>query len=219
MTVTVNMSKRVTATVYLLRHGEPIGGPRYRGSRDDALSDLGWQQMHNAVEPLHNMTSIISSPLLRCYDFSKQLSYSLNIPVGTQNALAEIHFGDWEGKTATELWQHDRINYENYLQDPLMYTPPNGETLTLFSQRVLSTWENLVTQLVTKTQGQNNMLLVAHGGTVRVILQHILGMPLQSIMKIHVPFASVSKILIDYDDKHKPQCRLAKHNLMPLDRG
>ena len=34
----------------LIRHGEPQGGPRYRGDGiDDPLSDKGWRQMWDAV--------------------------------------------------------------------------------------------------------------------------------------------------------------------------
>ena len=36
-------------TIDLLRHGEPLGGGRYRGQMDDALSEKGWQQMWQAV--------------------------------------------------------------------------------------------------------------------------------------------------------------------------
>ncbi len=34
----------------IIRHGEPIGGPRFRGHGvDDPLSEKGWEQMWNAV--------------------------------------------------------------------------------------------------------------------------------------------------------------------------
>ena len=33
-------------TIDLIRHGEPVGGRRYRGGRmDDPLSEKGWAQM------------------------------------------------------------------------------------------------------------------------------------------------------------------------------
>jgi len=31
-----------TTTIDLLRHGEPVGGKRYRGQIDDPLSEKGW---------------------------------------------------------------------------------------------------------------------------------------------------------------------------------
>ncbi|MEK6748901.1 MAG: histidine phosphatase family protein, partial [Pseudomonadota bacterium] len=38
-----------TTVVDMIRHGEPVGGKRYRGHRDDPLSDIGWRQMREAV--------------------------------------------------------------------------------------------------------------------------------------------------------------------------
>jgi alpha-ribazole phosphatase len=39
-----------TTTIFdVIRHGEPEGGPMYRGSKDDPLSPVGWQQMRSAI--------------------------------------------------------------------------------------------------------------------------------------------------------------------------
>ena len=37
-------NQNTTAFFDLIRHGEPAGGPMFRGSKDDPLSDTGWQQ-------------------------------------------------------------------------------------------------------------------------------------------------------------------------------
>ena len=55
--------------VDLLRHGEPVGGSRYRGQVDDALSEKGWQQMWQAVAGRGDWQQIITSPLQRCQAF------------------------------------------------------------------------------------------------------------------------------------------------------
>ncbi len=36
-------------TIDLMRHGEPIGGKKYRGQSNDPLSGKGWEQMWAAV--------------------------------------------------------------------------------------------------------------------------------------------------------------------------
>jgi len=64
----------------LLRHGEPEGGRMYRGGGvDHALSEAGWQQMHASVERRvednqDDWSAIISSPMLRCKEFSTHLA-------------------------------------------------------------------------------------------------------------------------------------------------
>jgi len=58
----------------LLRHGEPVGGRRYRGQTDDPLSEKGWQQMRAAVLDVQGWDVIYSSPLRRCAEFAQELS-------------------------------------------------------------------------------------------------------------------------------------------------
>ncbi len=51
--------------VDLMRHGEPVGGVRFRGNvTDDPLSNLGWSQMWDAVGDHHPWDQLISSPWL-----------------------------------------------------------------------------------------------------------------------------------------------------------
>ena len=73
------MTQSVTTTLDLLRHGEPVGGSRYRGQTDDPLSDKGWAQMRDAVGDVHPWDHIITSPLSRCSDFAHELAARHNI--------------------------------------------------------------------------------------------------------------------------------------------
>ena len=43
------MPHKLITTLDLMRHGEPVGGRRYRGRTDDPLSEKGWNQMWTAV--------------------------------------------------------------------------------------------------------------------------------------------------------------------------
>jgi len=56
--------------VDLLRHGEPVGGRRYRGQTDDPLSDKGWKQMWTAVAGQQPWQVIVTSTLSRCREFA-----------------------------------------------------------------------------------------------------------------------------------------------------
>ena len=56
--------------VDLLRHGEPDGGQKFRGSVDDPLNVRGWEQMRTAVGNYREWEVIISSPLIRCAAFA-----------------------------------------------------------------------------------------------------------------------------------------------------
>jgi alpha-ribazole phosphatase len=58
-------------TLDFMRHGEPVGGRKYRGQLDDPLSEKGWEQMRAAVGEAWPWTRIVSSPLLRCSEGSR----------------------------------------------------------------------------------------------------------------------------------------------------
>jgi len=175
----------------LMRHGEPEGGARYRGQLDDPLSALGWQQMRAATMNVPPWQQIISSTLSRCADFAKELADSHAIPLKLDAQFTEIDFGDWEGKTATELEQQDKAAFYAFYDDPVRNTPTNGESLADFQWRIQQAWKALL-----ETHTDQHILLVAHGGVIRMILAEVLSMPLEAMFRIQVPYAALSRIVI-----------------------
>ena len=127
-----------------MRHGEPRGGRRYRGQVDDPLSEKGWQQMHSAVAQGCQWDCIITSPLSRCIEFAKVLANQYTIPLEVDDRLKEIGFGEWEGKTASELTQNDPDILKRFYSDPIKHRPHKAELLSDFQGRVVGSWiENI----------------------------------------------------------------------------
>ena len=83
----------------MLRHGEPVGGKRFRGSTDDPLSEMGWQQMRTSLEGESHWDVIVSSPLRRCAEFATEVADKHELSTEIMQGLAEIEFGAWEGMT------------------------------------------------------------------------------------------------------------------------
>ncbi len=175
----------------LMRHGEPVGGRRLRGSQDDPLSEAGWAQMRQAVGEHRPWRKIISSPLLRCAEFAAELSNRHDIPLEHAADLREIGFGQWEGMTPAEVMDAYPQFLQNYWKDPVTHTPPDAETLSGFMQRVSQRWQQLLAD-----PSAEPLLLVCHGGTIRAILTEVLGMPAQSLWRIEVPYANISRIRV-----------------------
>lgn len=175
----------------LMRHGEPEGGRLYRGQIDHPLSELGWQQMREQVPVNTPWQQIVTSPLQRCAAFAEDLARQTGLPLAYEPRLMEIGFGDWEGKTAAELEQADKQAFFAFYDDPLHNTPPGAEPLAEFQQRILAAWQDLLSQYQ-----QRHVLVVAHGGSIRIIMAQVLGMPLESIFRLEVPYASISRIEI-----------------------
>ena len=119
------MSTQIPSTtlIDLIRHGEPVGGRRYRGQIDDPLSEKGWGQMRAAVGDVCPWQAVISSPLLRCRDFAKELSVRHQLPLQLDARLQEIGFGVWEGKTAEEIRLPDPEILQRFMLDPSIIAP------------------------------------------------------------------------------------------------
>ncbi|OOZ40311.1 histidine phosphatase family protein, partial [Solemya elarraichensis gill symbiont] len=128
----------------LILHGEPVGGSRYRGHGiDDPLSEKGWQQMWESVGEHSDWSRIISSPLLRCADFAKQLGESRKLPVTINDNLKEIGFGTWEGKTKAQLREERLVEFDAFYRDPVANTPENAENVMDFHTRIGAVFEDL----------------------------------------------------------------------------
>lgn len=194
------MKRKPSTTIDLIRHGEPVGGTRYRGHTDDPLSETGWRQMRSAVKDHHPWDIVIASPLLRCAEFAKEVAERYQLPVQTDERFKEIFFGPWEGKTPDELVQQDKACLERFWSDPINNMPAGAETIAEFEQRVLAGWDELVGQHTGK-----HILLVGHGGMMRVILSHVLGMPRAHMFRLSIKYAAISRVrLDDYGDRLMP---------------
>ncbi len=171
--------------VDLLRHGACEGGEIYRGSIDVELSAEGWQQMNQAVEPLGNWQRVIASPLLRCRRFAEQYSVSVD------DRLREMSFGEWEGQKVSEIWCRFPQLIRAYYEDPVMVTPPGGEPMVEVRSRIVSAWNSLL-----DNHSGEHVLLVIHSGVIRLLLAHVLKMPLTSIFSLDVPYASLTRLKV-----------------------
>lgn len=178
----------------LLRHGEPEGGRMYRGSgTDHPLSELGWQQMKNAVGNHPNKglwTQIISSPMQRCLAFSRQLAEEQNIPLEVVDDFREAGYGDWEGKTPAQLKETVAQEYWDFYADPVNNRPPHAEPLAKFTNRV----KRALSDTLERYRGQT-FLLVSHSGVMRAIIGLTLQTPLASQQQINIPYAGMYYLL------------------------
>ena len=176
--------------VELLRHGEVDGGSRFRGHTDDALTSIGLQQMRAATDGRH-WDRVISSPLVRCAAFAKEYARRYSTPLSFDARLMEMHFGDWEGRTAAELMQTDANALTRFWNDPLHNTPPGGEPLVQFQTRVLDAWNDIVTEYPAQ-----RVLIVTHGGVIRVLLCHVFEVPMSRWHEFEVPHGQLHRVRI-----------------------
>ncbi|MHB0986607.1 MAG: histidine phosphatase family protein [Sulfuricella sp.] len=176
----------------LIRHGEPVGGRRYRGRTDDPLSEKGWRQMWAAVGDFRGWQQIASSPLSRCAEFAHALGEKLEIPVSVDDRLAELGYGEWEGKTAAELTAGDADILRRYRRDPVHNRPADAEDIDRFAVRVKAAWG----QVAEQNTGRH-VLVVAHAGVIRMVLSQVLAIPFSHMFRIQVGNAAISRIVVE----------------------
>ncbi|KIP96693.1 MULTISPECIES: alpha-ribazole phosphatase family protein [Pseudomonas] len=167
--------------LHLLRHGETEQGGGLRGSLDDALTETGWAQLRSAVRADEHWDALISSPLQRCARFAEELAAARDLPLQFEAGLQELHFGDWEGRSAAQLMETDADDLGRFWADPYAFTPPAGEPLLDFEARVL----DAVRRLQDSYQGRR-LLVVTHGGVMRLLLARARGLPREQLLQVSV---------------------------------
>ncbi len=179
-------------TIDLIRHGEPVGGRKYRGQTDDPLSEKGWAQMWKTVGDYAQWQCIITSPLSRCQAFAEALAEKRGIPVSVEGRFKEVIFGVWEGQTSAQLSAHHPDLLFDFKCDPVAHRPMGAELLAEFHARVMAGWQAML-----DAHSGEHLLVVCHAGVIRMLLSGVLGMPAHNAYRIQVSSAAVSRIVVE----------------------
>lgn len=176
--------------VDLIRHGEPEGGPRYRGNgTDDPLSALGWAQMRQALGDQNPWDEILTSPLRRCRAFAEYLAERHARPLTVESELREVGLGAWEGQTPAEVRARDPQGYAAFYRDPLHRRPPGAEPLEAFVDRVGGAYDALVAR-----RPGAHLLLVVHAGVIRALAGRVLSAAPAGWYRLGIGYAGLMRI-------------------------
>jgi alpha-ribazole phosphatase len=195
-----------STTIDFLRHGACEGGEIFRGSTDVSLSEMGWEQMRNSVASHTGWQQIICSSLQRCSRFAEWLSTERDVPYRVDERLREIHFGRWEGLAQTRVMAEDGDHLRGFWFDPLNHSPPEGEAVTVFKQRL----DESLNDILEEFRGKH-VLLVTHGAVIRMMMCNLLDIPLTSLGRISVPYACLTRIKIYEQENETPWIQLQWH--------
>lgn len=187
-------NKRASLRVGLLRHGEVEGGGRFLGHTDSPLTAAGQSQMYAAITDNDHWARVISSPLSRCAEFAHDFAHRRSLPLSFDPRLKEMHFGAWEGRSAAELMETDAETLGRFWADPAHNPPPGGEPLAQFQARVLDAWYDILAD-----RPGRSVLVVTHGGVIRMLLCHVQGVPLARWHEFEVKHGQLHGVRIDSD--------------------
>lgn len=176
-----------TVALDLLRHGD-TGQRSYRGQLDDALGARGWSQVRAAVAG-RVWDRIVSSPLQRCAAFARELAAQRGLPLALDARLAEYHFGDWQGVSIETLAARDAAALERFWRDPVAHPPPGSEGMPGFRRRVCAALDDIAA-----TARDVRVLVVTHGGVIRMLRCVVEQRPPGDMAGIEVPNASLHRL-------------------------
>ncbi|MGZ8216773.1 histidine phosphatase family protein [Methylomagnum sp.] len=185
-----NYGNQVITELGLFRHGETLGGARFRGSLDDPLTAEGWRQMDATLAETGPWEAVLTSPLRRCREFAATQAQAWDVPLFIDERLREVHFGEWEGRTYDELAAASPLALRRFHDDPFRHPPPGGEPLEAFQARVLAA---LADALDDEPAGRR-VLMVTHGGVIRTMLLQARQWPRTRLLEIGVAPASLHRL-------------------------
>ena len=179
--------------LYLLRHGATTLNGLYVGSTDVSLAEDGRKQIRRTANLLavEQIRKVFCSPMKRCRETLNLLH--LDASFEFDDNLREIDFGRWEGKSFEEITKKDQKFIENWRTNGESFCFPEGECIKTFNKRV----ELFSRKVLTATEKQ--ILIIAHGGTIRHLLCTFLRLSPEKKMIFDIQPGCFSTVTL-YDD-------------------
>lgn len=179
------------AELILLRHGQSQWNleNRFTGWKDVPLSPKGTEEANHAGTKLkgHRIDYLFTSVLQRAIETARlvcAVAGIASVPTERDAALNERMYGDLEGLNKAEAakqWGDEQIKIWRRSYDT---PPPNGESLADTAARVIPYWEARILPLLT---GGQNVLIVAHGNSLRALVMHLEGLTRAQVLELEIP--------------------------------
>jgi len=179
----------------LIRHGEPEQEARGKcyGRLDVSLSETGRTQIQAKLASFRDLRAgaLYTSPLKRALESAAIAGARLGLRPEIVSELQEINFGRLEGLSYDEIERLYPQEYQFWMGSPTEIRFPDGESFAEMKRRVLQFKESLFL-----VHDGGTVILVAHGGTNRIVLAEALAIPDDKIFRIDQAYAAVN--VIDY---------------------
>lgn len=192
------MTSTLTTRLFLVRHGQTAlsRNDDFCGVTDAPLTEFGHEQARNAAEYLRHETidALYSSPQIRAMATAQPIAEALKLEIQPRPVLREMDFGKWEGQSRRDLERDYPEELAKWESGSWMVHPPEGET----QQDVLARVIPLLVELLASHAGQQ-ILLVAHKTTLRLLISHVLNMSLPDSRSLHLDPAGLTRLNVTGD--------------------
>jgi 2,3-bisphosphoglycerate-dependent phosphoglycerate mutase len=179
------------AQLLITRHGQSTWNleNKFTGWVDVDLTEKGEQEAFAAGQKLKgfHFDCAFTSNLKRA---QRTLSIILkeigqeNIPVTKDEALNERHYGDLQGANKAETEEKFSKEQVHVWRRSFDVAPPNGESLKDTAERVIPYFDLHIAPLL---QQGRNIIISAHGNSLRALIMHIEKLSPDEILKVELP--------------------------------
>jgi len=187
------MNEKPSCRVHLFRHGETANSKEvcFNGHFDVGLSAKGENQFREWADVLKDapLKAIYSSDLDRTRTSARLLGEPHQLEPVTYPELRELCFGAWEGLSINEVEKQFPQQLEERLKNIEAFQVEGGETFEQLKQRVVPRFEKIISM-----HPNEQIALVCHGGVNRVILSHLLEVPIKRIFRVKQDYATLNII-------------------------
>ena len=194
----------------LIRHGQSEGNVagRIQGQAEYPLSALGREQARRLAQRLaaehDGIAAVYTSSLGRAVETAEILAQAVGVPVIPDDRLQEYDAGELAGLTIEGVRGQFPQVYAAWMADVEEWIPmPGSEGNENFFRRV----HEVFAEIVARHDGDENAVVVSHGGTLGAYLAEIMGLPPGRRHRFH--FANASLTIVDLS-RRRP--RLIQHN-------
>lgn len=181
--------------LYLLRHGE-VESKYHRvfgGKIDMELSPLGHDQVKALADYFqrHPPHVMYASPMKRVQQTLAPLAKWTGLEPIILPGLREVDFGEWTGLSWEQVYDRFKVSAFDWLNQLESGSIAQAESTADFRKRVDESLRQVLAESAHK-----EIAVVAHGGTIRMLLALILDLPFAKMSAFDIEYASITRVKI-----------------------
>jgi probable phosphoglycerate mutase len=178
------------ATIILVRHGENDWSKQNKLAGHIPgvhLNETGHRQAQAVAQRLAALPikAIYSSPVTRCMETAGYIADTHRLAVLHLNEVAEVQYGDWEGKKIKKLARKPLWRAVQFFPSRARF--PAGEALREVQFRAVQALEE-----ISHKHEKELIVVVSHADVIRLVMAHYLGTHIDLFQRIVISPTSVS---------------------------
>jgi len=183
-------------TFYLVRHGDTGIKNRISGRMSGVhLNETGRRQAEQLAGRFTGIAvdSLYSSPVERAVETAQPIAQRLNLTIQTAEAVSEIDYGEWTGKSFDELSVDSRWQSFNVFRSGSQI--PGGENILQVQRRFVGWMEE-----VRRDQTDGRIVVVSHQDPIKAVVTYYADIHIDMFCRFDISNASVTVLRVDDRD-------------------